>query len=189
MSAGPKKPSDREGKIRDEHGTAIEPGAFRIERLLPGPIERIWTYLTDPKKRKKWFGAGPMELRAQGRVELRFRFSELTSERTPPGKDDSCEIPGRITQCDPPRLLSFTWGEGADASEVTFELTPRGKKVLLVITHRRLGDLDAMANVASGWHAHLGLLDDHLAGREPRPFWTTKLRLEQEYRDQLRERA
>lgn len=185
MSAGPKKPNDHEGHTPDEHGTAIEPGTFRIERLLPGPVERIWAYLTEPEKRRKWFGAGPMDLRVGGRLELQFRFSELTTEKTPPGKDDSCEVPGRVTQCDPPRLLSYMWGDGPDASEVTFQLTPQGRDVLLVIIHRRLGDLAKMVSVASGWHTHLDILADRLNGRNPRPFWMTKARLQEQYSERL----
>lgn len=33
MSAGPKKPNDREGHKPNEYGIAREPGTFRIERL------------------------------------------------------------------------------------------------------------------------------------------------------------
>ena len=29
------------------HGEAIEPGAIRFVRLLPGPIERVWAFLTE----------------------------------------------------------------------------------------------------------------------------------------------
>jgi hypothetical protein len=39
--------------------------------------------------------------------------------------------------------------------------------------------------VASGWHAHLGILVDRLHGREPRPFWSTHGRLEEEYENRL----
>ena len=185
MSAGPKKPNHREARTPDKHGTVSKHGTFRIERLLPGPIERIWAYLTDPEKRRKWFGAGPMELRSGGRVTLQFRFSELTAEKTPLNKDDYCEVPGRVTQCDPPRRLSYTWGEGPDASEVTFELTQQGNDVLLVITHRRLGDLEKMISVASGWHTHLDILVDHLNSRTPHSFWTAKARMEEEYTKRL----
>ena len=31
-----------------DYGTITEAGAIRFERLLPGPIERVWAYLTDP---------------------------------------------------------------------------------------------------------------------------------------------
>ncbi len=181
MTDGPKKPGDKRRQPDDEYGEVKEPETFRIERLLPGPIERVWSYLTEPEKRRRWFGAGPMELRPGGRVELQFRFSELSAEKTPPTKDDECEVPARVTRCDPPRLLSYTWGSTPDASEVTFELTPRGKDVLLVITHRRLRDRGTMVSVASGWHTHLGILGDILNGGEPRLFWATKIRMEEEY--------
>jgi len=181
MSDGPKKPSDK----RNEYGEVGEPGTFRIERLLPGPIERVWSYVTEPEKRRRWFGAGPMELRPGGRVELQFKFSELTAEKTPPTKDDECEVPGRVTRCDPPRLLSYTWGSEPDASEVTFELIPQGHSVLLVITHRRLGDLRTMVSVASGWHTHLGILTSLLSGGEPPPFWAIKIGMEEEYAKRL----
>jgi len=185
MNAGPKKPNDHEAHRPDEYGTEIEPGTFRIERLLPGPVERIWAYLTEPEKRRKWFGAGLMEPRVGGRVELQFRFSELTSEKTPSGQDASCNVHGRVTQYDPPRLLCYTWGDGPDASEVTFQLTPQGKDVLLVITHRRLGDRTKMVSVGSGWHAHLDIFEDHLSGRNLRPFWATKARLQEQYSKRL----
>lgn len=185
MSAGPKKPNDHEARRPDEHGTEIEPDTFRIERLLPGPVERIWAYLTESEKRRKWFGAGLMEPRVGGRVELQFRFSELTSEKTPSGQDASCNVPGRVTQYDPPCLLSYTWGDGPDASEVTFQLTPQGKNVLLVIIHRRLGDRTKMVRVGSGWHAHLDIFEDHLGGRNLRPFWATRARLQEQYSERL----
>jgi uncharacterized protein YndB with AHSA1/START domain len=122
-----------------------------------------------------------MELRAAGRVELQFRFSELSAQKTPPTKGDKCEVPGRVTRCDPPRLLNYTWGIEPEASEVTFELTQQGKDELLVITHRRLGDRGTMVSVASGWHTHLGILTDLLNGGEPRLFWASKIRMEEEY--------
>lgn len=184
MSARKKKAVRR--RHRDEgYGVLEDSETFRIERLLPGPIERVWAYLTDLEKRRKWFGGGPMELRAAGRVELQFRFSELSSEKTPAGQVESCEVAGRVTRCEPPRLLSYTWGTEPDASEVSFELEARGEQVLLVITHRRLKNREMAVKVASGWHTHLELLCDHLNDREPRPFWTTKRHLESEYRERL----
>jgi uncharacterized protein YndB with AHSA1/START domain len=181
MSDKPKRPSDERRQPDDEYGEVTEPGTFRIERLLPGPIERVWSYLVEPEKRRKWFGGGPIELRAGGRVGLQFRFSELSAEKTPLTKSEACEVPGQVTHCDPPRLLSYTWGSEPDASEVTFELKPQGKNVLLVITHRRIGDRGTMVSVASGWHTHIGILSDLLSEGEPRRFWATKIRLEKEY--------
>jgi len=178
-------PEFERGETSDEFGAAIEPGTFRIKRILPGPIERVWAYVTDPEKRRAWLGDGPMELRVGGRVGLKFRFDELSTEKTPADKIKECDVNGWVTRCEPPRLLSYTWGDQSDASEVTFELSPSGRDVLLVITHRRLGDRGTMVSVASGWHTHLGLLADHLDDERARPFWSTKLRMAAEYERRL----
>jgi uncharacterized protein YndB with AHSA1/START domain len=170
-----------------EFGVVTAPRTLRIRRVLPGPVERVWAYLTESEKRGRWLATGPMELRVGGRVELNFRHADLCAPPEPtPDKYRQAEggltIQGRITRCDPPRLLSYTWGEGgADPSEVTFELTPEGESVLLVLTHRRLRDRGQMLSVSGGWHTHLGILVDDLAGREPQPFWSTFARLEAEY--------
>jgi uncharacterized protein YndB with AHSA1/START domain len=172
-----------------EFGVVTERRTVRFERVLPGPIERVWDYLTDSEKRGRWLASGPMELRVGGRMELNFRNSDLSPHAEPtPDKYKKYEehrVCGRLTRCNPPRLLSYTWGGESADSEVTFELTPRDGDVLLVLTHRRLGDRAAMLSVAGGWHAHLGILADRLEGREPRPFWSTHSRLEAEYEERL----
>jgi uncharacterized protein YndB with AHSA1/START domain len=182
-------PEFEHDQTSEEFGAVIESGTFRIKRVLPGPIERIWSYVTDPEKRRIWFGAGPMELWVTGRARLQFRFDELSAEKTPSDKINECDVNGRVTRCEPPHLLSFTSGEQSDASEVTFELSPRGRDVLIVITHRRLGDRGTLVSVACGWHTHLGLLDDYLNGKPMRPFWSTKSRMVAEYERRLADLA
>lgn len=167
-------------------GTSPAPGEVRIERWLPGPVERIWAYLTDSEKRGLWLAPGQMEPRAGGRVEHRFRHADLSHEKKPPARYGDYEgghvMHGTVTRCEPPRLLSYTWGDGEDDSEVCFELFPlEDGEVRLVVTHRRLRSREGMANVAAGWHVHLGLLLDHLEGREPRGFWSAHGRLEAGY--------
>jgi uncharacterized protein YndB with AHSA1/START domain len=188
------KPPERPGQPRPatpEYGIVTEPGTVRFERLLPGPIERVWAYLTESELRGTWLARGRMELRVGGRVELHFRHAEL-SPHTEPTPDrykkheGGAGIHGRITRCDPPRLLSYTWSEGSGSdSEVTFELTSRDQDVLLVVTHRRLGDRATMVSVASGWHTHLGVLLDRLTGREPRPYWSAHAQVERVYETRL----
>lgn len=169
-----------------EHGV-LEGDGVRFRRLLPGPIERVWAYLTESEKRSRWLAAGEMELRVGGRVTLEFRHAELSPEReVAPDRyapyAEGARTEGRVTACDPPRLLSYTWSTEADGeSEVTFELTPRGEKVLLVLTHRRLRDRDATLSVTAGWHTHLDVLVDHLEGRPTRPYWTAHAEHEQAY--------
>ncbi len=183
-------PLERAEQAMGEFGVVPEARTLRLQRILPGPIERVWTYLTESDKRGKWLARGSMELRVGGRVELNFRNAELTPhQEIPPDRYKNRRgksLRGRITRCDPPRLLSYTWNEDSGSpSEVTFELTPQGADVLLVLTHHRLGDRTAMLSVAGGWHTHLGILVDHMNGREPRPFWSTYARLEAEYEKRL----
>jgi uncharacterized protein YndB with AHSA1/START domain len=176
----------------EEYGEVVGPQTVRLERILPGPVERVWEYLTDSEKRGKWLASGELEPRVGGRVELKFLHSSLSPhvEETPERfKKYECGVGfvGRVTRYEPPRLLSYTWAgekEGED-SEVTFELSPQGEKVLLTITHVRLADPTTQADVASGWHAHTGILLDNLEGKTPRPFWSTWLALEQEYKKRI----
>jgi uncharacterized protein YndB with AHSA1/START domain len=178
-----------------DYGQILAPDAVRFERLLPGPIERVWAYLTESEKRGKWLASGAMELRVGGRVELRFHHADLSPQAEAiPEKYKWCEggvtLTGRVTRCEPPRLLSHTWGEpsGGEAfggeSEVTYELTPQGEDVLLVLTHRRIARAQ-MTSVAGGWHTHLGILVDHLHGRVPQPFWSAHARVEGEYEKRI----
>lgn len=176
----------------DDFGVIPEPGTVRFERLLPGPIERVWAYLTESDKRGTWLASGEMELRVGGRVALHFCHADLSPVKEPTPErykryEDGDGLYGRITRCDPPRLLSYTWGEDQEASsEVSFELSPRGDEVLLVLTHRRLGDAPAtLMSVGSGWHTHLGILTDRMQGIEPRPFWSAHMRWETEYKKRL----
>jgi uncharacterized protein YndB with AHSA1/START domain len=177
-------------EVNNTFAKVIEPDTVRIERVLPGPIERVWAYLTESNKRGKWFASGAMELRVGGKVELNFNHAELSSEKTYPEKHkdkaQGMRTTGEITRCEPPRVLAYKWfGGPGDSSEVMFELTPRGKEVLLVLTHSRLANRATVLGVSGGWHAHLGILEDNLNGVEPRPFWTTHAKLEAEYKRRI----
>jgi uncharacterized protein YndB with AHSA1/START domain len=171
----------------NEYGRAMGPDTVRLERLLPGPIDRVWSYLTDSRLRATWLAAGDFDLRIGGRIELSFDNDSLSPGAGPPEKykDPTCSFYGQITRCEPPRVLAFTWGSTKEPSEVTFELEPRDDQVRLVVTHRRLHDHREKVSVASGWDAHVGILIDRLNGVAPQPFWPTHTRLEREYEARL----
>lgn len=172
---------------KSELGVLTGPRSVRFERLLPGPIERVWAYLTESEKREKWFCAGVTELRVGGRVEMKFDHRKLTpyDEEIPEKYKEVCEgvveSRGEVTACDPPRLLRYTWTEPGGPSEVTFELTPRGDDVLLVLTHVRLHSREDLLGVCGGWHSHLDILEDQLRGRTLGRFWDNHMALEAEY--------
>src|ERR1700742_2994180 len=122
---------------RDAYGTLIEPTTLKIQRLLPGPIERIWAYLVESDKRRKWLAAGEMELKVGAPFELAWRNDELTDPpgKRPDGFGEEHRMHSRITALDEPRRIAFTWdGSG----EVSIELQQHGSDVLLKMIHRRL---------------------------------------------------
>ncbi|HEX6155958.1 MAG TPA: SRPBCC family protein [Burkholderiales bacterium] len=163
--------------------TLVEPGTVKLERLLPGPVERVWPYITDSDKRAQWLAAGEFELRVGGKVRLEFDNGRLPNETNLPARYKDLgkgRFEGVITRLEPPRLLAHTWKWDAGDTEVIYELAPRGKQVLLTIVHRRLTKALVM-KVMGGWDVHSGILEDILNGVEPRPFWATHEKVAPEY--------
>lgn len=164
----------------DAYGVLAEPATLKIQRLLPGPIERVWAYLTDGELRRQWLAAGRMDLKVGAPFELVWRNDELSGARTrrPPDFPEEQRMASRVTEVDPPRKLSFTW---AGSGDVTFELEKQGDEVLLTVVHRRLPDRNTLLKVAAGWHMHLDIWVARATGKEPDPFWEGWARLRQEY--------
>jgi uncharacterized protein YndB with AHSA1/START domain len=169
---------------RDGFGTLTQPATLQIQRLLPGPIERVWAYLTDSDLRRQWLAAGQMEMRVGAAFEFVWRNDELSTPpgRRPAGFRDEHRMPSRITECDPPRKLAFTWRGSGD---VSFALEPRGDDVLLTVIHRRLPDRAELLGVSAGWHMHLDVLVARTSGNSPEPFWDGWSRLKSEYARRL----
>ena len=92
-----------------QSGIVTAPDTVRIERLLPGPIERVWSYLTESEKRGTWLARGDMDLRPGGTIH----FS---------GDPNLPESTGRVLAVDALSHLSFAWG----GDELHFDLEPDG---------------------------------------------------------------
>jgi uncharacterized protein YndB with AHSA1/START domain len=167
-------------------GTLLSPTEVRLVRTLPGPIERVWEYLTDPKKRARWLAAGEMEPKAGGKVTFLFRHRDLCPGETPPPEyashhNDGNQMTGTVLRWEPPRFLSFTFGSDAE-SMVTIELTEQGKNVVLVLTHRATaGDIPYLSSFSAGWHTHLALFETVLNGTSLSSFWPMFVELKTEY--------
>lgn len=168
----------------EAHGTLIEPTTLRIQRLLPGPIERVWAYLTDGDLRGRWLAAGRMELKVGAPFELVWRNDDLSDPpgERPAGFGAEHRMQSRITELDPPRRLAFAWDGTGD---VSFDLEPKGDEVLLTVVHRRLPGRPMMLKVAAGWHQHLDTLVARANGRAPAPFWDGWSRLTRDYDSRL----
>jgi uncharacterized protein YndB with AHSA1/START domain len=164
----------------EDFGTIKDLETLTIQRVLPGPIDRVWSYLIDSDLRRKWLAAGEMELHADAPFEFVWRNDELT---TPPGKRPEGfaaeqHMQSRIIKVDPPRKLVIAWGADGD---VSFELSPKGDRVLLTLIHRRLGDRSNASMFGAGWHMHLDILAARMSGGDTEPFWDGWSRLRQEY--------
>jgi uncharacterized protein YndB with AHSA1/START domain len=177
----------------DAYGVLTEPATLTIQRLLPGPIERVWAYLTQSDLRRQWLAAGQMRMQVGAPFELVWRNDELT---TPPGQrpagfSEEHRMRSRIIALDPPHKLVFAWGvpAGTDLEQgsgnVSFELEPKGEEVLLTVIHRRLPDRATMLRVSVGWHMHLDILLACTTAKEPAPFWDGWSRLVKEYDQRL----
>jgi uncharacterized protein YndB with AHSA1/START domain len=166
------------------YGALTGPATLKIQRLLPGPVERVWAYLTESDLRRKWLAAGEMQLQVGAPFEFIWRNDELTDPpgQRPPGFAAEHRMQSRITELDPPRRLSIAWSNSGD---VTFDLEPRGEQVLLTVTHRRLPDRGTTLMVGAGWHMHLDVLVARVTGAEPKPFWDGWSQLKDEYDQRL----
>ncbi len=169
----------------DAYGHLIEPATLKIQRLLPGPIERVWAYLTQSELRRQWLAAGEMDLQEGAAFELIWRNDELTD---PAGMRPS-SIPAErrmrshIIKMDPPRMLTFAWEDNGD---VSITLEPKGDEVLLTLVHRRLPDRQTLTGVSAGWHTHLAVLNARLRERKPdEPFWDGFNRVRRAYDERL----
>ncbi|MBA3667913.1 MAG: SRPBCC family protein [Sphingomonas sp.] len=168
----------------DGYAVLTEPSTLQIQRLLPGPIERVWNYLTESHLRRRWFAAGDMKLEIGAPVELVWRNDELTDPpgQRPAGASGENRMQSRITELESLRKLAIAWG--ADGS-VSFELTPQGDNVLLTIVHRGVPDRASLLNFAPGWHTHLDVLAARLGDKQPEPFWDAIARLKHDYAERL----
>ena len=161
------------------YASATAADAVHIERLLPGPIERVWAFLTEAGLRRRWLADGEMTLAVGAPFELAWHNDELTDPpgHRPEGFGAEHRMQSTITAVDPPHHLAFTWGPG----EVTFTLEPRGSQVLLAIDHRGISDHRNLLMIGAGWHMHLDVLVARSTGTEPEPFWDGWARLHAEY--------
>lgn len=156
-----------DGKILDAH-------SVRFERLLPGPIELAWDYLTKPELLKTWFAEVKLQPRVGGAIEVTMGAEEA-------GDCNASGISGVVRAFDPPHVIAFTWiprrqqkdgsVEAVDEGEVRFELKPQGDRVLLTLIHTRIPTKE-LAGYGGGWHAFLDALEARLDKRPGVPVAT-----------------
>ena len=168
-----------DGVLRDLH-------TVEFKRLIPGPIELAWEFLTKREKLKTWFADVTLEPRLGGAVDIHFD----------PDTCGGCSagVRGVVREFRPPHVVAFSWiqlkaqPDGSmqerDEGEVRFELAERGDKVLLTLLHSRLSTDELIAHSA-GWHAYLQNLESLMSERGRSDFMATARRVRPGYEDQL----
>lgn len=120
----------------------------RYERHLQHPVAKVWSYLTENDKLKRWFSELEVnQLQEGGLIKFDMRdgtFKEL-----------------RILELRWQEVLAYTWGE----DQVRFELYPEpdGCKLILIEKIRQL--TDHSPKDLAGWHVCLEVIEDLLEGR------------------------
>lgn len=154
---------------RKKQGRLLDPNTIQFERVLPGPIELVWDYLTRQEYLATWLVDSPIDAQVGGQLTL-----SQNSDRVPIRSPD--EIRGVITQCIPPRLLAYTWQivpkestakydpNVKQQSEVIFELQAREEQVHLTLTHRKV-PANYIPQTGAGWHTHLEFLSEATRGK------------------------
>lgn len=168
----------------DPFAALVEPATLRIERRLPGPLERVWECLTRSELRARWLAAGEMDLRPGAPFTFTWRNDDLSasaSER-PAGTPEVMTMESRIIEARAPVRLVFSWGE---SGEVAIDLSPDGNEVLLCLVHRRIAEATDRLMIAAGWHMHLDILRAVLADETPPSFWAGWMTLKEVYAERL----
>lgn len=162
----------------DNFGQRVDAHTVRFERILPGPVEKIWAYLVDGKKRGEWFASGELPAKIGDSFEMYIKHSDLSPNKSPPPEQfkemDSTghRATEKLLALEPMRRVAYTFGnQHPPASEVEFMLTPEGDNIRLTLTHRKVPDRAYAVNVSGGWHAHLAILQYKAEGKVPPPFW------------------
>ncbi len=114
-------------RFNDQRGTLTDDHTLRIQRSLPGPIERVWSYLTDSDLRRQWLASGTMSLQPGASFELVWRNDELSnsSAERPDGFEAESRATCQFVEVEPPRLMRYIW---PGVGEVSIELEAVGER-------------------------------------------------------------
>ena len=127
---------------------------LRFERHLPAPVEAVWRAVTDPAEMRSWFPTRIVVDEWKQGAALAHHFDE----------HDIDPLPGTVLLWDPPRRVSFTWGEDT----IGFELTAASDGGTVFVLTEELGASHAARN-AAGWEVCLDRLEHGAPGEDWQP--------------------
>lgn len=119
----------------------------RFERRLKHPVEKVWSYLTENEKLKKWFTELSVDDLREGGV-IKFDMQDGTFEEL------------EIIELKLHSVLEYTWGE----DRVRFELYPESEGCRLVLIEKIHKITDHSPKDLAGWHVCLDFIAALLDG-------------------------
>jgi uncharacterized protein YndB with AHSA1/START domain len=133
--------------------------AIVSEIQIAAPPERVFKALTDASELKRWFSSPEcpakfweMDARVGGRYGYKTEAGSIVVNNV---REFECH--GEIEECDPPRLLVYTWianwhDDKSSRTVVRWELTPKSGGTHVKVTHSGLAHLPiARKDYSGGW--------------------------------------
>jgi uncharacterized protein YndB with AHSA1/START domain len=134
--------------------------AIVAEIQIAAPPERVFRALTDARELERWFNGGPecpvnfwnMDATIGGRYSYETQAGAIVINGV---REFKCH--GEILECDPPRLLVYTWhanwhDDTSIATIVRWELSAKQNGTYLKVTHSGLSKLPvARQDYSGGW--------------------------------------
>jgi uncharacterized protein YndB with AHSA1/START domain len=126
---------------------------------IAAPPARVFRALTDAGELKRWFGSPECPVKSwemDARVGGHYGYKTEKGSIVVNGVSEF-ECHGEILECDPPRLLVYTWianwhDDTARRTVVRWELTPKAAGTRVKVTHSGLADLPvARKDYSGGW--------------------------------------
>ena len=176
----PKETTDDRPRALDAYGALTEPATLTIQRLLPGPIERVWAYLTDSDLRRQWLAAGEMELKVGAPFES---SGATTNSPIRPARVRPASAPSTVCRAGSPSSTRRASSPSPGARAAAFRSSsadsgrpgaadarpsPRGRARNAAQRQRRLARAPRLAVART-------------TGKTPGPFWDGLRRLQSEY--------
>ncbi|CAN5235445.1 hypothetical protein BH10CYA1_BH10CYA1_08460 [soil metagenome] len=147
-------------------GAVLDKNIIRFERTLPGSVEAVWKYFSDPGHLSEWLAQASVQPFVGGRVELNFGANQSV--------DGVARVRGLVSQFDAPNAIAYSWIDTQTAlqSHLSFELTEEDDDTKIVLTHTGLPE-DKLAEFLAVWHARLDVLIARLKSLVPPDFGAT----------------
>ena len=129
-----------------------------VEREFPSPPEKLWRAPTQPHLIEEWLMKNDFKADVGHKFQLRMDAQQGWNG----------VIDCQVTQIDPNRTLSYTWGSMGTDTAVTFTLTPTATGTHLRVEQSGFArnNAQAFAGATYGWKNFLGKLDQLLARTE-----------------------